>query len=111
MSEPELFDPNLPVGSFFKEDQKKIEKVEENQTVANFFETLGDTLKTGIEIGKPLVFPLEQPLKAISKSVSPLLPALEPQPSRYFETEGIKRKDIMITFANVCCDYHLELKD
>ncbi len=73
-----------------------VEKVEENQTVANFFETL----EIGGAVGKSLVFPLEQPLKAISKSVSSLLPALEPQPSRYFETEGIKRKDIMITFAN-----------
>lgn len=107
MTEPNLLNPNSPIDSFFNESQKKFGN---EQTITHFFEALGDTLKADSVIEKPtgphpflkyITSPFDPsfpPLTGIiAKSLPPLFPLSEPQPSRYFETEGIKRKDMMIT--------------
>jgi hypothetical protein len=110
MSEPKHLDLNSPIDSLFKERLEKLKGIEHSQTIANFFEALQDDLKISNGMDKPLDFhpalkdiPYEPSLKTlvgvIDKSL-PLTPLSESQPSRYFETEGIKLKNKMITFEN-----------
>jgi hypothetical protein len=110
MNDPKLLNPNLPIDAFFKENQKKCENTENSQTVAEFFETLEDTLKVDGRVDKtldlhPFLKFVPNPFDpsftlagSLVKSLPPLIPLSETQPSSYFETEGIKRKDMMITF-------------